>query len=198
MILTHYHHSDDKPFQSLSSLAENEALNVISNLSDRTGAVYDRFSNPQKYLRRRQETEGWLRQEFIRKGGQPIAAYPQYFVVERAIWIEEGFNGQSSAIQIPLSAFSPEQVSFTYPDSMISYWLKNQTDEEFYHPEYHGQVFVLSEICRVIEEFGIPGEEWRTDGTRKYDLFIEAQVWDSLPRNYMQRRPTKQMQQIDW
>ena len=28
-------------------------------------------------------------------------------------------------------------------------------------------------------EFGIHGEEWRTDEKRKYDLFIEAQVWDS-------------------
>lgn len=182
MILTHYHHSDDQPFQTLSALAEDEALNTISNLRGRTGAVYDRFSNPQKYLRRRQETEGWIRQEFTRKGGQPVAAYPQYFVVERAIWIEEGFNGQSSAIQIPLSAFNPEQVSFTYPDSMISYWLRNQTDEEFYHPEYHGQVFVLSEICKIIDEFGVPDEEWRTDGTRKYDLFIEAQVWGSIPK----------------
>ena len=167
------------------------------NLGDRTGAVYRRFSNPQNYLRQRQETEGWLRQEFIHKGGQPISAYPQYFVVERAVWIEEGFNGQSSAIQMPLSTFSPKQVSFTYPDSMISYWLRNRTDQEFYRPEYHGQVFMLNEICRIINEFGIPGEEWRTDGKRKYDLFIEAQVWGSFPKSYEKRCPTSQMQRID-
>lgn len=182
MILVHYHYRDDKPFQSLSFLHEDEALNVISNLGKRTGAVYRRFSSPQKYLRQRQETEGWVRQEFIQKGGQPISPHPQYFVVERAVWIEEGFSGRSSAIQIPLSAFSPKQVSFTYPDSMISYWLRNQTDKEFYRPEYHGQVFVLSEICKIIDEFGVPDEEWRTDGTRKYDLFIEAQIWGSIPK----------------
>lgn len=113
MILTHYYHKDDKPFQTLSSLAEDEALSVISNLCKRTGAVYNRFSNPKKYLQGRQETENWVKEEFIKKGGQPIFPYPQYFVVERAVWIEEGFNGQSNLIQILLSAFSPEQVSFT-------------------------------------------------------------------------------------
>jgi hypothetical protein len=60
---------------------------------------------------------------------------------------------------------------------MISYWLKSQTHQVFYHAEYHGQVFGLSEISQVIAEFGIPHEEWRTEETRKYDLFIEAQVW---------------------
>jgi hypothetical protein len=186
LLLTHYYHRDDQPFQSLSSLPKGEALNVISKLSSRTGAVYDRFRHPQKYLQRRQETETWVRAEFIHKGGRPITPYPQYFVVERAVWIEEGFNGQSNCIQIPLSAFSPEQVSFTYPDSMISYWLRDQTNEVFYRPEYHGQVFRLSEICQIINRFGIPHEEWRTNKAREWDLFIEAQVWGSISISAMQ------------
>ena len=180
MILTHYYHKDDRPFETLSSLFEDEALSVMFNLGKRTGAVYDRFNNPQKYWRQRLKTESWLRQEFIQKGGIPISLYPLYFVVGRAVWIEEGFNGQSSIIEIPLTAFNHKQISFTYPDSMISYWLKNQTEQKFYHSEYHGQVFTLSEICQVIDEFGVPGEEWQTDETRKYDLFIEAQVWDNI------------------
>ncbi len=102
-------------------------------------------------------------------------------MIERARWIEAGYNGESLALQFPVSDFQPEQVSFTYPDSMISYWLKSQADPVFYRPEYHGQVFVLSEINKTIDAFGIPGEEWQTEETRKYDLFIEAQVWASIP-----------------
>lgn len=180
MILTHYYHRNDKPFQTLSSLVDNEALNIMSNLGKRTGTVYDRFNNPQKYWRQRLETESWLRQEFVRKGGIPISLHPLYFVVGRAVWIEEGFNRQSSIIQIPLTAFNHKQISFTYSDSMISYWLKNQTEREFYHSEYHGQVFTISEIRQIIDEFGVPNQEWRTDKTRKYDIFIEAQVWDRI------------------
>ena len=184
MLLTHYYHEEDKPFQTISSLAEDVALNLIAKLSDRPGAVYRRFRNPQEYLYQRQETEIWLRQAFIRKGGQPIFHFPQYFTAGRAIWIEEGFNRRSRQIQIPLADFNPKHVSFTYPDSMVSFWLKSQMGKNFYHPEYHGQVFTVDEILKIIDEFGSPKEEWRTDNLRKYDLFIEAQVWTDIP-NYI-------------
>ena len=181
MLLTHYHHRDDAPFQTLSSLSDEDALSAISNVSGRTGLVYRRFKKPEQYLKQRREAESWVRQSFINKGGKPISTYPHYFVVERAKWIEEGYNGQGRAIQFPISAFQPEHVSFTYPDSMISHWLQSQTDQPFYHPEYHGQVFVLSEVRKLIDAFGIPDEQWRTEESRKYDLFIEAQIWTSIP-----------------
>jgi hypothetical protein len=181
MMLVHYHHKNDEPFQNLSALADEEALSVISNLRDRVGSVYHRFSNPERYLMQRRKAESWVRQAFIDKGGQPMATYPHYLTIERAKWIEEGYSGQSQMVRFPVSAFPSAQISFTYPDSMISYWLKSQTDRVFYRPEYHGRVFLLGEIAEVIDVFGIPDEEWRTEAARKYDLFIEAQVWTSIP-----------------
>jgi hypothetical protein len=188
MILTHYYHPNDEPFQTLSSFSEADALNIIASLQQRTGAVYRRFENPLKYLSQRRKTETWLRTEFIKKGGQPLSAYPQYFVVDRAPWIEDGYNGESRMIQIPIANFNPDLVSFTYPDSMISYWLKSQIDSAeptirervFHNAEYHGRVFGLKEISKIIEQFGIPNTEWQTEPNRKYDLFIEAQVWDII------------------
>lgn len=180
MILTHYYHSDDEPFQTLSSLSTADALNIITSLQQRTGAVYRRFENPLKYLSQRRETEAWLRTEFIKKGGQPISEYPQYFVVDRARWIEAGYNGESRMIQMSVGDFNPDRISFTYPDSMISYWLKGQIDRVFYLAEYHGRVFTLNEISKIIEQFGIPNTEWRIEPSRKYDLFIEAQIWDNI------------------
>ena len=79
---------------------------------------------------------------------------------------------------MPIADFDPEQISFTYPDSMLSYWLQTQTDKEYYHPEYHGRVFYLHEIPELINLYGIPDREWQTQADRKYDLFIEAQVWN--------------------
>jgi hypothetical protein len=181
MILTHYYHRNDQPFNTLSSLTEEEALRVVSGLGGRTGAVYRRFSDSKKYLRQRRETEIWVRREFIRKGGNPTSDYPQYFTVGRSVWIEEGYNGQSSMIHLPISAFQPGHISFTYPDSMVSYWLRSQTDKVFYRSEFHGQVFLLSEIHELINKFGVPNEEWKTEEARKYDLFIEAQLWGSIP-----------------
>jgi hypothetical protein len=181
MMLTHYHHQDEPPFQNLSALSATEALRVIERLRHRSGAVYRRFRDPVQYLAQRRSTERWLREAFIQQGGRPQSAYPHYFVVGRSSWIEAGFEGEYGMVQLPIEAFSVEQVSFTYPDSMISHWLQSQTDQAFYHPEYHGQVFGLSEIREVIARFGLPGEAWRdhrsSDVTSRYNLFIEAQVW---------------------
>jgi hypothetical protein len=182
MILTHYHHPNKLAFQSLSSLSNSEALIVIASLQDFSGDVYRRFRDPEKYLMNRRTTEAWLRKEFIKKGGQPLTTYPQYFVVGRSTWIEEGYNGQIEMVQLPITDLPTAQISFTYPDSMISYWLQSQTGQEFHHPEYHGQVFNYSEICQIIDQFGVPGERWRTEPVHKHDLFIEAQVWVSEAR----------------
>jgi hypothetical protein len=177
MRLTHYHHQDEPPFQNLSALSAAEVLRVIEQLRHRSGLVYRRFRDPVQYLQQRRSTEHWLREAFIQQGGKPQSAYPHYFVVGRSSWIEVGYEGQYRMVQMSIDAFPAETVSFTYPDSMISDWLRNQTDQVFYRPEYHGQVFGLSEIGRIIDQFGLPGEAWRSDVTRKYDLFIEAQVW---------------------
>jgi hypothetical protein len=95
----------------------------------------------------------------------------------RSAWIEEGDNGQFEIVQLPITDLPTAQISFTYPDSMISYWLQNQAGQDFHHPEYHGQIFNYSEICQIIDRFGVPGEKWRTEPVYKHDLFIEAQVW---------------------
>lgn len=187
MILTHYYHEKDRPFQTLSSLSEEAALEIISSFKERTGAVYKRFSNPLEYLTQRQETENWVRDEFVKQGGKPLTKYPQYFTIGQAAWIEDGYDGKSKKIEMPISTFSADRISFTYPDSMISYWLRNQAittnnsqDNGFYHPEYHGKIFRLNTIYEIIKLFGIPEKQWQTDMSRKYDIFIEAQVWEDI------------------
>jgi hypothetical protein len=182
--LIHYHHQDEPPFQNLSALTTIEALAVIERLRPRSGAVYRRFADPEAYLQQRRSTERWLRQEFVQQGGKPQSAYPHYFVVGRSTWIEAGFEGEYRLVELPIGAFPAKAVSFTYTDSMISDWLRSQTDQVFYQPEYHGRVFGLSEIGCIIDKFGLPGEAWRSEPNRRYDLFIEAQVWlNDVPRS---------------
>jgi hypothetical protein len=184
MILTHYHHQAEPPFQSLSALTDAAALDMIANLQPRSGLVNRRFRDPVQYLQQRRSTESWLCEEFIRQGGQPQSAYPHYFVVGRSSWIESGFEGLYGLVELPIVVFPAETVSFTCTDSMISHWLRSQTDQVFYEPEYHGQVFGLSGINPVIDQFGLPGEAWRSPPKRRYDLFIEAQVWlNDVPRS---------------
>lgn len=162
-----------------------EALTIATQLQAKDGAVYRRFKEPRKYLEARIATEKWLKDEFIKKGGEPKIFFPLYMVVENATWIEEGYNGQSRKIQIPISEFETKEVSFTYPDSMISYWLKDKK-QPFYQPDYHGQVFRLDEIIQIIKKYGIPVKEWKTQEARRHDIFIEAQIWNEQPvLNYL-------------
>jgi hypothetical protein len=178
MMLTHYYHKEELPFRSLSVLNREEALTIMIQLQTKEGTVYRRFKEPSKYLEARITTEKWLKEEFIIKGGDPKSLFPLYMVIENSTWIEEGYNGQSKKIQIPVSEFDSKEISFTYPDSMVSYWLKDKKQEPFYQPEYHGQVFRLDEIHHLLKRFGLPVTEWKLEETRKYDIFIEAQIWN--------------------
>jgi hypothetical protein len=82
---------------------------------------------------------------------------------------------------MPLRAFPPEVLTFTYPDSMASLPIATRDDHRLERQPYHGQVFTLHQIKRVVEEFGMPGERWRVDHLRRFDRFIEVQVWDERP-----------------
>jgi hypothetical protein len=81
-------------------------------------------------------------------------------------------------IHIPLSVFTEHDVSFTYPDSMISLWFGRDKPVEYYLPEYHGKVFTISEILSIVEAKGMPEEEWETNLPRDFAPYIEAQVWN--------------------
>jgi len=183
VIITHYYHKNDLPFQRLTTLPDDEALLLMEQLSEKSGLVYRRFKNPPNYLSDRKITEKWLYDEFIKTGGNPKLKSPYYFVVEKSLWIEEGYNGESLQIQIPVEKIDPSIISFTYSDSMVSFWLGEQLGKPFYKHDYHGKVFSLEEIKTIINVVGIPNDEWKTELSKKYDFFIEAQLWDEQPIN---------------
>ena len=84
-------------------------------------------------------------------------------------------------IQVPLSMFDEDVLSFTYPDSMVSYMLNAERNPHYYLPEYHGQVFTLAEMHEILESNGQPGYRWGTELPDDMPNYIEAQVWDHEP-----------------
>ena len=61
-----------------------------------------RFKNPAQYLKERLQTEQWMRQKFIEKGGRPQADYPVYMVLGDSAWIS-----QAPALSLQLKSTSP-------------------------------------------------------------------------------------------
>ncbi len=177
--LTYYYKRGTEPFRSLSALTDEDAILIMQTLCDDTpyGA---RFKDPVVYMRDRRQTERWVREQFIAKGGRPREMYPIPMVLGSSKWMvkispDPELHGE---IRIPLSVFTEADVSFTYPDSMISLEFGTEKPAEFYLPEVHGKVFTMSEILALVESRGVPEEQWETNLPWYLAPYIEAQVWN--------------------
>lgn len=177
--LTHYYSIDSGPFQSLSALSDKEAIEIMEKLCDDT-PYGKRFKNPIQYLRDRKDTERWIREAFIAKGGKPKDQFPLPMVLGSSKWLVEAAPDQEKhgEVRIPLSVFTEYDVSFTYPDSMISRWFGREKPAEYYQAELHGKVFTLSEILSIVEKKGMPEEDWEINLPKSLAPYIEAQVWN--------------------
>lgn len=183
--LIHAYKIGTEPFRTLSALSDAEALGIMKNLYLEGSVFWERFENPAQYLQLRRQVEEWLRSEFIAKGGKPQASYPIYMVLGRPVWIETMLDATTLAtttiIEVPLSIFRECDVSFTYPDSMVSFIENYQKNTETYLPEYHGKIFTLCEIRSIVEAQGLPGGTWGMKLAHDLPNYIEAQVWNHEP-----------------
>jgi hypothetical protein len=180
--LTHYYIRGTPPFRSLSTLPDDEALVLMQALYDETDFGV-RFRDPLQYLRDRRRTEQWVRAEFSAKGGQPQEPYPIYMVLGSSPWIERAAPDAPShgEIRIPLSIFQEGDVSFTYPDSMLSHWFGTDQPAEYYQPAYHGKIFTRTEILAIVAARGLPEDGWEPRLPDHLAPYIEAQVWNRQP-----------------
>ncbi len=180
--LLHFYRRGTRPFQSLSALPEASALSLMRKLYIQGSIFWERFEDPLGYLTFRREVEQNLRKGFIAKGGAPADLYPIYLVLGRPRWTIEALDPAtaetSDEIQVPLSLFDVKDVSFTYPDSMVSAMCAAEKNPEYYEPDYHGKVFTLPEIAGIVEHKGLPGEGWQTRMPRHFAHYIEAQAWN--------------------
>lgn len=180
--LTHYYIKGTPPFRSLSTLPDDNALALMQALYDETlfGA---RFRDPLQYLHDRQRTEQWVRSEFIVKGGRPQEPYPIYMALGSSPWLVKAVpeTPHHGEIRIPLAVFQEGDVSFTYPDSMLSRWFGTDKPAEYYQPDYHGKVFTRSEILAIVAARGLPEEGWEPRLPDHLAPYIEAQVWNKQP-----------------
>ncbi len=183
--LAHLYKRGTVPFRSISALSDAEAIDIMRALYREGSVIWERFKEPADYLQLRRQVEEWLRREFIAKGGQPRTDYPIYMVWGRSKWMETMIDEITLAttmeIQVPLSMFNEKAVSFTYPDSMVSFILNMERNPDYYLSEYHGQVFTLAEMRAILEVNGLPGYKWGAELPGDMANYIEAQVWDHEP-----------------
>ncbi len=183
--LLHVFRKGERPFRTLSALATEDALDIMSRLYAEGSAFWERFKDPREYLAARKQIERNLRDGFTRKGGRPKSEYPIYFVLGRPKWfaaVSDPITAKTTGeIEVPIEIIARDQISFTYPDSMVSALMELEKNPAYYEPEYHGKVFTLEEMEGIIEKKGLPGEGWQTRMPKHLAHYIEAQVWDAEP-----------------
>ena len=181
--ITHYYQEGSDILKNVCSAPDMVAEGLLSILKESGQRAW---LHP-GYLEERRRVEAWLYREFVKKGKHPHLKHPLYFVLGENddFFQRDGFFSATNPIklQLPLALFSSDMISFTYPDSMPSLAIATDTTgrAHSYRKPIHGQVFTWEEIGEIVNEYGIPGDRWKTEEHWRYDRFIEAQVWDDRP-----------------
>jgi hypothetical protein len=140
-----------------------------------------RLAHPE-YLPERLRIESLMRSQFGAKGGRAELEHPHYFVLGTfALWEADG----SRKVELPLASVPPHWLSFTMTDSFFNYRAENLRGVPIPKRPYHGQVFILSELPDQVELYGFPGDAWRSDPSRIFDVYIEAQIWSDVPVRHL-------------
>ncbi len=146
--LCHYYEAEKGPFLNLSDFAPAEAEQVLDQIRQR-GDIFASKRSPD-YLTIRRELETKVRQLFIAKGGRPVRERPHYMILGACSWLIDWYkNGRE--LWVPLTAFHPEIVSFTYGDTFPA--MRYQDGKPYRRQVYTYHLNILGE-CR---------SDWQSD-----------------------------------
>lgn len=168
--LCHYYPCAETPFRSLSDLPAQEAEAVLEAIRQRSEGFASQRSAD--YLTIRRELERLVHTRFIEKGGQPQRDHPHYMILGACDWLKSWY-AQGCELRIPLAAFNPLHVSFTYGDTFPA--MRYSDDKP-----YRKQVYTLAELPELVRLYGLP-QAWNPDGAQGPDRYIEAQIWGNIP-----------------
>lgn len=170
----HRYRPEHGPFRNILTAEPGRAEAILDVMRARPGHGWLVPS----YLDERRLVEAWLRDGHRANEGRVLVEHPVYLTLWPALPALGPYD-----IVVELSAFEPQDLSFTYPDSMVSHGLAFQmrAGEEHELRPYHGRVFDQAGVAAVIDRFGWPHQAERTELRSGYDRSVEVQVWNVEP-----------------
>ncbi len=170
----HYFEKVNGPFLNLSSLSISEATTILKNTNEGFNS-----SRPDNYMELRLAHEKRLKEQFISIGGNPKRNDPFYFTLGPCDWLKSWYVN-AGAVRLDLDLFiGSDALSFTYPDSMVSFQLYDNDKLKKYRKNCNGKIYLFDELDSLIKEFGIPTEEnWNKIDENTHDRYIEVQIWN--------------------
>lgn len=170
--LCHYYERNIGPFINLSDLPLEKAQQVLDEIRHKG----DSFAAQRglDYLPKRFNLEDKARELFIVKGGKPVRRRPHYLTLGNCMYeFKTWWYKECEEFLLPLSSISPDVVSFTYGDLFPCMFAPEDKP-------WRRQVYTLDEICKIVEEYGLP-QEWNPDGKQGIERYVEAQLWIDVP-----------------
>ncbi|UZO79720.1 hypothetical protein NBT05_12245 [Aquimarina sp. ERC-38] len=176
--LYHYYETENGPFRNITELGLDKAKNIQNQISKGWNS-----KRPDNYIELRFALEKRIKELFIEKGGKPHRKDPFYFTLGPCSWAKSWYVNPG-VVKIPLNEFTSDQISFTFPDSMVSFQFYDEPKLKTYRKECNGQIFRIEELEKLIREYGLPSDDQLiVEESNKYDKYIEAQVWDDTVIN---------------
>lgn len=160
------HYARGEPFLSITSEPPEKRAAIIQGLNEMNAWGLDRFRDLE-YLERRSRVELRIREEFISRGGRPELRNPIYFFLGR----HKRFEMKNRGYPVRLADISPDQISFTYGDSLLAY------DEKYREIAGAGYRSALCARLYRIEELGALAGDLPEENA----LAMEAQLWINPP-----------------
>ncbi len=174
--LTHYYRPFSRPLRSLSLVSEADLPKALVVL-ERFEPLPYRLTQP-RYLPERRRIENEMCARFAEKGGVARRRHPHYFVLgEFSLWEDD----DSCKIELIFPDLDPACVSFTLTDSFFNYRRQSLHGEPIPPRRYHDELFLADELPALLEEFDLPTERWRDDPERRFEVYVEAQLWSDEP-----------------
>jgi len=177
VFLYHYFERAFGPFRSFTELPVEQARQI---LIERKAAGKPGNPDVEGFLQKRYARDAQLRELFIQHGGKPERANPYYmFLGPHSQW--RSAYDHPRTVKIPLRAFDPLTISFTYGDSFAVL-----NPALFGEEEYWGKVYFADEILDVVAKYGMPphvkydfkrGIFPKDKPINDHLLYVEAHIW---------------------
>ncbi|WP_040952056.1 hypothetical protein [Gorillibacterium massiliense] len=172
LFITNYCDSRCMPFNSITRLSSKDAYSLADKLSQHAGISFTSFSRFNAkdfdgYYLKRLRTEEWLYNSFISLGGKPKNAHPLYFVLGESKYLNDWFE-DGLKIKLALNDIDPNDISFTYGDSMSILDREDRMD-----------LFNKESLINFIHDNTNDAAAFLNGLNQQY-RYIEAQLWNDV------------------
>jgi hypothetical protein len=184
--LTHYYEAERGPFRNVCDLSEEQLDRLVAAEKD-ANIAFNRFALGKDFFKIRRAADDLLIDKYREKFGVSPRGRPFYAVLgefDRTL----SMYREGRSIQLDMSKFSREQVTFMYPDHFVLVWSKGLYPAPpawfgpytYSHEAVHDCLFAYDELPEAFRTYSLEG---RIAQAKQRDLwacsYVEAQIWDA-------------------